>query len=202
MTRGIGGTGLGLYICRELVRRLDGRIWVEANGGQGLEVRGRAAGRRRDPARSSPSRPRPESRRGDSNPWPTLYKSAALPAELLRRGTHCRRRVLSVLDTACPRRQARGIMEHPKDVGDRSTLAIMFALRLRATRVSCRSARTRATTSSSTTGRDCGAFNARRATHDEAQFDFPTCSTTCTTRIRKVRDATTGRDRRLRGLLP
>jgi signal transduction histidine kinase len=32
MTRGIGGTGLGLYICRELVRRLDGRIWVEGNG--------------------------------------------------------------------------------------------------------------------------------------------------------------------------
>ena len=35
MTRGIGGTGLGLYICRELVRRLDGRIWVEANNGKG-----------------------------------------------------------------------------------------------------------------------------------------------------------------------
>jgi PAS domain S-box-containing protein len=35
MTRGIGGTGLGLYICRELVSRLDGRIWVEANNGKG-----------------------------------------------------------------------------------------------------------------------------------------------------------------------
>jgi PAS domain S-box-containing protein len=35
MTGGIGGTGLGLYICRELVRRVDGRIWVEPNNGQG-----------------------------------------------------------------------------------------------------------------------------------------------------------------------
>jgi|GEM_PF-2257233 PAS domain S-box-containing protein len=35
MTRGIGGTGLGLYICHELVRRLDGRIWVESNNSKG-----------------------------------------------------------------------------------------------------------------------------------------------------------------------
>jgi PAS domain S-box-containing protein len=35
MTGGIGGTGLGLYIARELVRRVGGRIWVEPNEGQG-----------------------------------------------------------------------------------------------------------------------------------------------------------------------
>jgi PAS domain S-box-containing protein len=35
MTQGVGGTGLGLYICRELVRRFDGRIWVDSNGAKG-----------------------------------------------------------------------------------------------------------------------------------------------------------------------
>jgi PAS domain S-box-containing protein len=35
MTQGIGGTGLGLYICRELVERMGGRIWIESDEGKG-----------------------------------------------------------------------------------------------------------------------------------------------------------------------
>jgi PAS domain S-box-containing protein len=35
MTRGVGGTGLGLYICRELVYRMHGRIWVSSDGRSG-----------------------------------------------------------------------------------------------------------------------------------------------------------------------
>ena len=34
-TREIGGTGLGLYLCRRLVEAMDGRLWVESVYGKG-----------------------------------------------------------------------------------------------------------------------------------------------------------------------
>jgi signal transduction histidine kinase len=35
LTRGVGGTGLGLYICRALVERMHGRILVTSEEGAG-----------------------------------------------------------------------------------------------------------------------------------------------------------------------
>jgi signal transduction histidine kinase len=35
LSRGVGGTGLGLYICRELVRRMDGCLKVTSREGEG-----------------------------------------------------------------------------------------------------------------------------------------------------------------------
>jgi PAS domain S-box-containing protein len=67
LTRGVGGTGLGLYISRELVRRMGGRIWVASRENEGstfffelpLSVRGGAApGDRAEPAADRP-RPAP-----------------------------------------------------------------------------------------------------------------------------------------------
>jgi PAS domain S-box-containing protein len=49
LARGVGGSGLGLYICRELVRRMEGRLSVSSEEGKGstfvVELPVPAAGR-------------------------------------------------------------------------------------------------------------------------------------------------------------
>ena len=35
LSRGVRGTGLGLYICRELARRMQGHVWVDSREGEG-----------------------------------------------------------------------------------------------------------------------------------------------------------------------
>ena len=35
LTRGVRGSGLGLYVCRELVERMGGQIWLEPRSGKG-----------------------------------------------------------------------------------------------------------------------------------------------------------------------
>jgi signal transduction histidine kinase len=35
LTRGVRGSGLGLYVCRELLARMDGEIWMEPRAGKG-----------------------------------------------------------------------------------------------------------------------------------------------------------------------
>jgi signal transduction histidine kinase len=38
MTRGIGGTGLGLYLCRRIIELYNGHIWVESKPEQGSRI--------------------------------------------------------------------------------------------------------------------------------------------------------------------
>src|SRR5205823_10246568 len=72
----------------------------------------------------------PVSRRRDSNPRPSAYKALALPTELLRRADMVGKSPCCLFWTRPSRCVRHGAcVEHPKDVGDRTTLAVMAALR-------------------------------------------------------------------------
>ena len=75
LTRGVGGTGLGLYICRELVRRMDGRLSVTSSEGRGSSLRRRSAGcRGRGPPRQAGLAARLASHGNDGSNPPELHR--------------------------------------------------------------------------------------------------------------------------------
>jgi signal transduction histidine kinase len=55
MTRGVGGTGLGLYICNELVSRMGGHIWVESTEGDGSTFLLQLPAESQQPVRPAPT---------------------------------------------------------------------------------------------------------------------------------------------------
>ena len=55
MTRGVGGTGLGLYICSELVSRMGGHIWVESAEGEGSTFLLQLPAESQQPGRPAPT---------------------------------------------------------------------------------------------------------------------------------------------------
>jgi Signal transduction histidine kinase len=100
MTRGVGGTGLGLYICKQLVDQMNGRIWVASRRAKGrpsrsscpphgpsVPIRGtrypsprvRRGGQRADQLRASPPTPQ----EAPSVSHPTAFRLLVILTALL-----------------------------------------------------------------------------------------------------------------------